>query len=147
MFKLIAGRLLVGLLTLWAISVMVFLGTEILPGDVAEAILGRSATPENLAALREKLGLNLPPWERYLNWLGGMLGGDLGSSLVNGVAVERIIGQRIWNTINLALYATALAVPLSLLLGLLCAGPPGRKARSTGSRRRRRCSSSPFPTS
>jgi len=133
-FKLIVRRLLLGLLTLWAISIMVFLGTEILPGDVAEAILGQSATPENVAALREKLGLNAPSWERYFSWLGGVLTGDLGASLTNGVAVDRIIGQRIWNTINLALYATVVALPLSLMLGLMCAAwPEGTFDRTTSS--------------
>ncbi len=124
MLKLIAVRILLGLLTLWAISVLVFLGTEILPGDVAEAILGQAATPETIAALREQLGLNAPPWERYINWLGNILIGDLGTSLSNGVAIDRIIGSRVWNTINLALYATAVALPISLLLGLLCAAWP-----------------------
>lgn len=134
MFGLVARRLLLGILTLWAISVMVFLGTEILPGDVAEAILGQSATPETVAALREKLGLNAPAWERYFTWLGRFLAGDLGESLINGVPVERIIGQRIWNTINLALYATAVVMPLSLLLGILCAAwPEGAFDRATTS--------------
>ena len=124
MFRLIVRRLLLGLLTLLAITVLVFLGTEILPGDVAQAILGQSATPETVAALREKLGLNVPAWERYFNWLGGILAGDLGTSLANGVPVDRIIGPRIVNTINLALYATVIALPLSLLLGLLSAAWP-----------------------
>ena len=94
MFRLIVRRLLLGLLTLLAITVLVFLGTEILPGDVAQAILGQSATPETVAALREKLGLNVPAWERYFNWLGGILAGDLGTSLANGVPVDRIIGRQ-----------------------------------------------------
>ncbi|MCE2521174.1 MAG: ABC transporter permease [Alphaproteobacteria bacterium] len=134
MFKLIIRRLFLGLLTLLAITVLVFLGTEILPGDVAQAILGQSATPETVAALREKLGLNAPPWERYFTWLANILAGDLGNSLANGIAVDRIIGQRIVNTLNLALYAAVIALPLSLLLGLLSAAwPEGTFDRTTSS--------------
>lgn len=126
MLKLIARRLLLGLLTLWAISVLVFLGTEILPGDVAEAILGQTATPETVAALRQRLGLDAPAHVRYGSWMAGLLAGDMGTSLANGIAVDRVIGLRLWNTVNLALYATAVALPLSLLLGVLCAAWPER---------------------
>jgi peptide/nickel transport system permease protein len=122
--KLIARRLLLGLLTLWAISVIVFLGTEILPGDVAAAILGQSATEETLAALRETLGLNRPAYVRYFEWLGNILSGNLGNSLTNGMPLDRIIGLRLWNTVYLALYAAAVAMPISLMLGLLSAAYP-----------------------
>ncbi len=124
MLKLIARRLLLGLLTLWAISVIVFLGTEILPGDVAAAILGQSATEETLAALRNNLGLNRPAYIRYFEWLANILAGDLGKSLTNGMPLDRIIGLRLWNTIYLALYAAAVAMPISLGLGLLSAAYP-----------------------
>ena len=124
MFKLIVRRLFLGLITLLAVSVLVFLGTEILPGDVASAMLGQSATETNLAALREQMGLNLPPHERYFTWLGNVLMGDLGQSLANQIEVSRVIAPRFWNTINLALYATAVALPLSLILGLMCAAWP-----------------------
>ena len=79
MIALIFRRFLVGLITLWAASVLVFAGTEVLPGDVATAILGQSKTPESVAALREKLQLDRPAPERYINWLGNLLQGDLGS--------------------------------------------------------------------
>ena len=125
-FKLIVRRLFLGLLTLLAVSIMVFIGTEILPGDVAQAMLGQSATEENLAALRESMGLNDPAHIRYFGWLGGVLTGDLGQSLANRVDVSRVVGPRFWNTINLALYATAVALPLALGLGLLCAAWPER---------------------
>ena len=124
MFKLIVRRLFLGLIPLLAVSVLVFLGTEILPGDVASAMLGQSATETNLAALREQMGLNLPPHERYFTWLGNVLMGDLGQSLANQIEVSRVIAPRFWNTINLALYATAVALPLSLILGLMCAAWP-----------------------
>jgi len=124
LFKLIVKRLLVGLITLLAISVIVFLGTEILPGDVAQAVLGQAATEETLAALRETLGLNRPAHVRYFDWLGGILTGDLGVALTNGMPLDRIIGQRLTNTIYLALYAAVVALPIALCLGLLSAAWP-----------------------
>ena len=124
MFRLVVRRLILGLVTLLAVSLLVFVGTELLPGDVAQAILGQSATPENLAALREQMGLNAPAHIRYIDWLGGLLAGDLGQSLANKIDVARVVRPRLWNTINLALYATAVALPLSLALGLMCAAWP-----------------------
>lgn len=124
MFKLIVKRLLVGLVTLLAISVIVFLGTEILPGDVAQAVLGQAATEETLAALRETLGLNRPAYVRYFSWLGGILTGDLGVALTNGMPLDNIVGQRLTNTIYLALYAAVVALPLAMMLGLLSAAWP-----------------------
>ena len=69
--KLLVQRIALGLLLLWAASVLIFVGTQILPGDVAQSILGQSATPVTLANLREELGLNQPPLVRYLGWLAG----------------------------------------------------------------------------
>jgi peptide/nickel transport system permease protein len=106
------------------ISLLVFAGTEVLPGDVAAAILGKSATPETLAALRAQLGLDRPAPVRYVDWLGGMLTGDFGVALTNGVPIEDILATRLLNTIYLALYAAVIAVPLSLALGLLSASYP-----------------------
>ncbi len=132
MFRLIVRRLMLGLTTLLAVSLMVFAGTELLPGDVAQAILGQSATPENVAALREQMGLNQPAHIRYFDWLGGVLAGDLGQSIANKIDVGRVVEPRFWNTINLALYATAVAFPLSLALGLMCAAwPEGAFDRTT----------------
>lgn len=124
MFKLIVKRLFVGLITLLAISVIVFLGTEILPGDVAQAVLGQAATEQTLAALRETLGLNRPAYVRYFSWLGGLLTGDLGVALTNGMPLDGIIGQRLTNTIYLALYAAIVSLPIALGLGLLSAAWP-----------------------
>ncbi|TIP53312.1 MAG: ABC transporter permease, partial [Mesorhizobium sp.] len=69
--RLVAQRILLGIVLLFAVSVLIFAGTQILPGDVAQAILGQSATPEALANLREQLGLNDPAWLRYVHWLWG----------------------------------------------------------------------------
>ena len=74
-----------GILLLFAVSVLIFAGTQILPGDVAQAILGQSATPESLANLREELGLNDPAWLRSMHWLGGILQGDLGTAMSSGL--------------------------------------------------------------
>lgn len=125
-FKLIAQRLALGVLLLLAVSVLIFLGTEALPGDVAQAILGQSATPESLANLRESLGLNASPWSRYFNWLNGILHGDLGTALTNGKDIGEAIGLRLGNTLFLAAASAVIAVPLAILLGLLAARYNGR---------------------
>ena len=81
MMRMIWRRLGIGLVTLWVVSLIMFAGTEILPGDVAEIMLGMEATPESLAALRSELGLNRPAYIRYFEWLGDMARADLGMSL------------------------------------------------------------------
>jgi peptide/nickel transport system permease protein len=120
-WRMIGKRLLLGLLTLFIISVVIFGATELLPGDLARELLGQSATPETLAALREQLGLNDPAPLRYWNWLTSALQGDFGVSLANKRPISELIAARLGNTLFLALYAAAMAVPLSLLLGLLAA--------------------------
>ena len=117
--KLVAQRLLLGLLLLLAVSALIFVGTQILPGDVAQSILGQSATPQALANLREELGLNDPAYVRYFRWLGGVLTGDLGTALSNGADISTQIGKRLGNTLFLAATAAVVAVPLAILLGLL----------------------------
>jgi peptide/nickel transport system permease protein len=120
-YTMIGKRLLLGLLTLFVVSVVIFGATEILPGDLAQQLLGQSATPETLAALRDQLGLNDPAPVRYWNWLSGALQGDFGTSLVNGRPIADLIGARLGNTLSLAIYAAAMSVPLSLILGILAA--------------------------
>lgn len=117
--KLVVQRIALGLLLLFAASVLIFLGTQILPGDVAQSILGQSATPTALANLREELGLNDPAYIRYFRWLGGVLQGDLGHSLANGQDIAGEIGKRLGNTIFLAASAAVVAVPLAITLGLI----------------------------
>ncbi len=126
MVKLVAQRIALGLLLLLAVSVVIFVGTEALPGDVASAILGQSATPESLANLREELGLNEPALSRYVQWLGGALTGDLGVALTNGQPIAQAIGQRMGNTLFLAGCAAAISVPLAIILGLIAARYVGR---------------------
>ncbi len=117
--KLVAQRLALSTLLLLAASVLIFVGTQILPGDVAQSILGQAATPENLANLREELGLNEPAYSRYLSWLGDVLQGDLGTALTNGRDIAESIGYRLKNTLFLAATAAVISVPLAIFLGLL----------------------------
>lgn len=120
-WRMIGQRLLLGVLTLFIISVVIFGATELLPGDLARELLGQSATEETLAALREQLGLNDPAPVRYWNWLTGVLQGDFGVSMATQKPISELVGTRLGNTLFLALYAAALSVPLSLLLGVLAA--------------------------
>ena len=117
--KLIAQRLALGILLLLAVSVLIFAGTELLPGDVAQAILGQTATPEALANLRAELGLNDPAHVRYFDWLGGVLTGDLGTALSNGQNISEALGKRLSNTLFLAMWAAIISVPIAILLGLV----------------------------
>ena len=120
-WRIIGQRLLLGVLTLFIISVVIFGATELLPGDLARELLGQSATEETLAALREQLGLNDPAPLRYWNWLAGVLQGDFGMSMATQKPISELVGARLGNTLFLALYAAALAVPFALLLGVLAA--------------------------
>jgi peptide/nickel transport system permease protein len=119
--KLIARRLALGIVTLLVVSVLIFASTQILPGDVATAILGQSATPETVAAIRRDLGLDRPAPVRYAEWLGGFVRGDLGRSLANNQPIAEQIGQRLRNTLFLAGVAALIAVPLAVGLGVLAA--------------------------
>jgi peptide/nickel transport system permease protein len=123
---LVAQRLALGLLLLLAASVLIFVGTQILPGDVAQSILGQGATPETLANLREELGLNEPAVTRYFNWLFAALQGDLGTALTNGQDIATSMGKRLGNTLFLASVAAIIAVPLAILLGLIAVRYQGR---------------------
>lgn len=117
--KFIAQRIALGILLLFAASILIFAGTSILPGDVAQSILGQSATPEALANMRRELGLNEPALTRYFSWLGGILQGDLGTALTNGRDIAESIGSRLSNTLFLAFWAAVISVPLAIFLGLL----------------------------
>jgi peptide/nickel transport system permease protein len=121
LFKLIIKRLGLGLLTILVISVLIFIGVEALPGDLAEAVLGQNATPETVAAFRAELKLDLPPHVRYFTWLGNFLQGDLGTSLANHRPIADQIIWRFANTLFLAAVATVIAVPLAIFLGILAA--------------------------
>lgn len=119
--RMIASRLAICALTLLIVSAVVFAATGLLPGDVAEEILGQNATPEATAALRRALNLDRPAPLRYLDWLGGLLRGDLGQSLVNRLPVAELIAGRMPNSLMLAGVAAAFCIPLALALGITAA--------------------------
>lgn len=119
--RLILGRIVIAILTLGFVSVAVFVGTEVLPGDVAEAVLGQSATPEAVAGLRRALNLDRPAYIRYFLWLGGLLTGDPGRSLVNDLPVAGLIASRLPNSLMLAAVTAVVCVPIALTLGITSA--------------------------
>jgi len=119
--SLVLKRLALGMVTMIVISLLIFVGVEALPGDLAEAILGQNALPETVAAFRKELKLDLPAHVRYFTWLGGFMKGDLGNSLANKRPVAELIGWRFENTIFLAATAAVVAVPVALILGILAA--------------------------
>jgi peptide/nickel transport system permease protein len=128
--KTILQRLGLGFATLLVVSIIIFSSIEFLPGDFGEAILGQAALPETVAAFRAELGLDLPLHERYLDWLGGIMTGDMGNSFSGrgastggdrSRAVVELIGPRIENTLFLASMAAIIAVPLALFLGVTTA--------------------------
>jgi len=117
--KLVAQRLALGALLLFAASALIFGLTEVLPGDAAQALLGQSATPENLANLREEMGLDRPAVTRYVEWLGGIVTGDLGNALTNKLPIAEQVSRRMSATLFLAFWAAIISVPLAILLGLI----------------------------
>ena len=115
-------RVLLGVVTLFAVSLIVFAATQALPSDPARAILGRTATPESLAALRKQLNLNHSVVSQYTHWLGGVLTGDLGHSLAaRGEPVTTVLGKRLENSAFLVLLAAVFSVPFSIFLGVTAA--------------------------
>ena len=121
LFLMVAQRLALGFLTLFIVSLIIFSAVELLPGDLAEAILGQAATPETVAAFRRELKLDLPAYERYFSWLFGMVQGDMGRSLANQREIAGLIGIRLGNTLFLAFIAALIAVPVAVTLGVLAA--------------------------
>ncbi len=125
MQRMVFQRILIGIVTLWVVSVLVFLMTNALPGDVAQIVLGQSATPESLAAYRAERGLDQPLLFQYFGWLGDMLTGNLGTSKAGGATIASLIAGRLGNTMFLAALVAVISVPLSVALGLLAAMYPG----------------------
>jgi len=126
MLKLVISRLGQGVITLFAVSVLIFICTQILPGDVASAVMGQGATPEALAAFRKELGLNDPAYQRFFNWLWGAVRGDLGVSMTNQRVIIDELLPRLYNTLFLAGYAALIAIPLSVGLGIMAAINEGK---------------------
>ena len=127
--KTVLQRLLLGVVTLFFVSIIIFASITMLPGDFGEAVLGQAALPETVAAFRAELGLDQPAWKRYLQWVGSVMQGDLGTSFsgraASGVdrsrAVVDLIAPRLWNTLFLAGITALIAVPLALFLGISAA--------------------------
>jgi peptide/nickel transport system permease protein len=116
--RLIARRLALGVLTLFLISLVVFAAVLALPGDAATAILGREATPDRIAALRDQLNLNDSVISQYLSWIGGVLTGSFGESAATQEPVSELLSDRVANTGFLVFVAAAVAVPLSIGIGV-----------------------------
>lgn len=127
--RTVLERLLLGLFTLFVVSVIIFSSIQFLPGDFGEAVLGQAATEETVAAFRRELGLDQPAYLRYIDWVGGVLQGDFGSSFSgrNSSGQDRsrqvveLIGPRLRNTLFLAGMTAVIAVPLALFLGITTA--------------------------
>jgi peptide/nickel transport system permease protein len=119
--KLLLQRIGLALLSLLAVSVIVFAITAVLPGDAAEEQLGQDATPEALAALRAQMGLDVPAPERYVHWLGGLLQGDLGKSATTQLPVADLLTSRLPNSLLLAAVTAMFSVPIALALGIAAA--------------------------
>ncbi len=119
--KMIGRRICVGLLTLLAVSALIFFMTNLLPGDAAQVALGQSATPETVAALRRQFGLDQPVLVRFFSWLAGLATGNFGTSYASGVPVRTIVGDRIVNSLTLAAVATGVSVPIALIVGIVSA--------------------------
>jgi len=119
--KLLAQRIALALLSLLAVSAIVFAITAVLPGDAAQEQLGQEATPEALAALRAQMGLDAPAPVRYGRWLAGMFRGDLGVSATTQMPVSALIGSRLPNSLLLAAVTALISVPLALSLGIASA--------------------------
>jgi peptide/nickel transport system permease protein len=129
--RLVVRRAILGVLTLFLVSLVVFFATQLLPGDTARAVLGRSATPERLEALRAQLHLDDPAILQFSRWAGGLLSGDPGISLVNGKPVAELIGPRISNSLVLLGLVGLFGIPPSILLGIYAALRRGRRSDSS----------------
>jgi peptide/nickel transport system permease protein len=119
--KFIVRRVAYGLLTLFAVSLLIFLVTQALPADPAKIILGREWTPENLAALRHTLGLDKSSFRQYIDWLGGIFHGDFGNSFVTELPIREYVGPRVGNSLFLLVCAGVTSIPLSLSIGAYAA--------------------------
>src|SRR6516162_7101476 len=126
MLLYLGQRITLFLATLLIASLVVFAVMQILPGNAAETMLGPTATPEAVAALSHKLGLDLPAPVRYANWISGLLRGDLGLSYAYGSPIGPLIASSLAVSAPLALMAMALAAVLALSAGVYAADRRGR---------------------
>jgi peptide/nickel transport system permease protein len=122
--RLAGRRLLAAIPVMWGVTLLSFLVLNALPGDAASALLGINATPQELKAFRIKLHLNEPMWTRYGHWLGGVVHGDLGTSIASPQSVASILGQRLPVTLELVVYALIITLIVAIPLAVLCARRP-----------------------
>lgn len=125
MSRYIITRLLLGVVTLICVTILIFIATNMLPGDAATEILGRGATPETVARFRQQLGLDDPLIVRYANWLLELLHGRLGQSLTTQGDINEAIWPRLVNTLRLAGLTAIVSVPLAVGLGIYSAAREG----------------------
>ncbi|MDU9006145.1 ABC transporter permease [Sedimentitalea todarodis] len=128
MLRYTLKRLMSLLISLAVASLVIFFVIEVAPGDPASFMLGINAQPDTVAALRSELGLDVPKWARYLNWAGGMLGGDFGTSYTYRTPVADMIADRLWVSLPLALYALTISTLIAFPAGIYAAarrGGPG----------------------
>jgi peptide/nickel transport system permease protein len=124
---LISRRLAIGLLTIFLVTMLVFLATEVLPGDAARVVLGRGANETTLAALRARLHLDARVPIRYARWLEDLCTGNLGASLVNGKPVSALIAPRVVNSAILLGFTSVIGIPLSIAAGIVASMRRGRR--------------------
>jgi peptide/nickel transport system permease protein len=125
--RLIGKRIVLAIVTLLLVSAVIFAVSGLLPGDAAQEVLGQSATPEQVAALRHEMGLDQPGPVRYVQWLRGIAVGDPGQSMVANMPVAQIISTRLPNTLILAALCAVVSVPFAFLIGIMSAIARGRK--------------------
>ena len=121
MFFLIIKRILLGLITLIIVSLITFVGTEVLPGDACTTYLEREAYGAALEACYKRLGLDIPAHERYLSWAYSVIQGDFGYSLSGQMPINEVLGPRVKNSMVLASAAIIIGIPIALLLGIITA--------------------------
>ena len=121
MFFLVIKRILLGLITLFIVSLITFAGVEVLPGDACTTYLERQAFGAALEACYERLGLNVPAYERYISWAWGVLQGDFGYSLSGEMKINEVLGPKVKNSLVLASASILIGIPIALLLGIITA--------------------------
>jgi len=125
MARYLLNRVTSLIVSLWVASLVIFLSLEVVPGDPASFMLGLNAQEDTLAALREELGLNKGMIERYVSWVSGMLAGDFGISYTYRTPVAEMIGERLWISLPLALYALTLSTLIAFPAGIWAASRRG----------------------
>lgn len=118
MTRFLIRRILLGILILFLVSIVVFAATQALPGNAAQAILGRQATPARLKALTEQLHLNQSAFAQYWHWLSGIVTGDLGTSAATSAPVSKLLSGPLANSTFLVAISAIVAIPLSIALGV-----------------------------